>query len=369
MLATRLRFLEAFFGGMDKMWQTHKNVSMSAFLLLLMHFFIIPDSGNLPRGKPLGMLSWMGIVILILITIAPHVPVISRFLNLAYQKWRIAHKLLGVFFIVGLAHYFLVDTISKQTIPGSYMLIFSVIGIIAYVYRQFFSRRFELYHEYMVEKINLLNGTCVELLLKPKHKPVSFQAGQFVYIYSKDDPKLREPHPFTVSSSPKDDTLRLTIKGSGDWTGYIQKNLKPNSVVALLGGFGMFNYKDGGKDQIWIAGGIGVTPFLSWIRDLNNKPDVNVDFFYNVHCEADALFLDEFQALAEKHTNFRVHVHSALKDGHLSAQQITKLSNGNIANKHFYLCGPVGMTEGFAKKFQTMGVPASQIHYEEFNFR
>jgi len=368
-LAARPRFLEPYFGGLDKMFQSHKQISMLSFLLLIVHFFVIPDSGELVAGKPLGMLSFFGIVILVLITVAPRVPLISRFLNLAYHKWRLSHKLLGVFFIVGLVHYLMVDTISKQTVPGTYMLLFSLIGIIAFIYRQFFSRMFEPYRDYVVEQVNHLNATCVELYLKPKGKKIHFEAGQFVYLYFKGGRELREPHPFTVSSSPQEDTLRLTIKGSGDWTRYLVNNLKVGTETAVHGGFGMFNYKNGGKDQIWIAGGIGVTPFLSWIRDLNGQLGTNVDFYYGVHSEKDALFLNEFEAVDQQFGNFKLNTQYALQDGHLSAEQIVSKSNGTIANKHIYMCGPIGMMESFSKQFKAAGVPAQNIHYEEFNLR
>jgi predicted ferric reductase len=368
-LAARPRFLEPYFGGLDQMWQTHKKVSMLAFLLLIVHFFSIPKTEELVNGKPIGMVAFLGMVFLVLLTVAPRVPLISRFLSLNYSKWRIAHKLLGVFFILGLVHYLLVGTISKQTVPGTYMLLWSSIGIIAFIYRQFFSRMFEPYREYVVEKVNQLNGTCEEISLKPKGKQkVDFKAGQFVYVYFKCR-HLREPHPFTVSSSPQDDTLRLTVKASGDWTRYLVKNLTPDTTAAVHGGFGMFNYQDGGPEQVWIAGGIGITPFLSWVRDLNGQLDADVDFFYGVRGEADALFWDEFKAVNDAYNNFRAHLQYSSRAGHLSPEDIAEMSQGNIANKHIYMCGPIKMTEGFAQSFKEMGVPAGQIHYEEFNFR
>ena len=368
-LTARPRFLEPFFGGLDKMLQTHKKLSMLAFLLIIIHFFSIPKTDTLVDGKPIGMLAFLGIIILVLLTIAPRVPLISTIFNWNYGKWRVAHKLMGVFFILGLVHYLLVDTISKQTAPGSYMLLISFIGIVAYIYRQFFSRMFEPYRDYIVEKVNHLNGTCIEIQLKPKDKPISFKAGQFVYIYFKDKHGMREPHPFTVSSAPNDDELRLTIKASGDWTRYLVKNLKPSMDAGVHGGFGMFDYRDGGKEQVWIAGGIGVTPFLIWVRDMNGKPEHEVDFFYGVRSQADALFWNEFKTLGSNNDSFRPHLQISLEEGHLSAEDIAKASRGNITDKHIYLCGPVKMTEGFARTFKEMGVPAKNVHYEEFNFR
>ena len=368
-LAARPRFLEPYFGGLDKMFHTHKRLSMLAFILLIVHFFSIPKTENFLNGKPLGMIAFLGMVILVLLTVAPRVPLISRFFKLNYTKWRIAHKLLGIFFIVGLAHYLLVDTISQRTIPGAYMLLWSGIGIIAFIYRQFFSRMFEPYRNYTVEQVNRLTGTILELHLKPSGKPVSYQAGQFVYLYFKGPHGLREPHPFTVSSAPSELTLRLTIKASGDWTRRLYDKLEPGVKAAVHGGFGMFDYKGGGKEQIWIAGGIGVTPFLSWIRDFGDKPETEIDFFYGVGSKDEAVFLDEFEAMAGTNHNFRTNARFSVEDGHLSAEQIAEQSQGSMSDKHIYMCGPIGMMEGFAARFKAMGVPAHHIHYEEFNLR
>ena len=369
-LAARPRFLERFFGGLDQMFQTHKRISMLAFILLIVHFFSIPKTDELINGKPLGMLAFLGMVILVLITVAPRVPLISRFLSLNYTKWRVAHKLLGVFYILGLVHYFLVGTISKQTIPGGYMLLWSVIGILAFVYRQFFSRMFEPYREYRVETVNRLNGTCMEYELAPTGKAIDFKAGQFAYLYFKGPHGMREPHPFTISSAPDDDRLRFTIKACGDWTRDIADTVEPGTLAAVHGAFGMFDHRSGGNEQIWIAGGIGVTPFLSWVRDLSGDATTpDVDFFYSVRGAEDALFQEEFEQFSTTRADFRLHMRYSVRDGNLTLDEIVEAAAGDLKSKHIYMCGPIGMMEGFAAGFKELGVSADQIHYEEFNFR
>ncbi|MFZ8991027.1 MAG: SUMF1/EgtB/PvdO family nonheme iron enzyme, partial [Pseudohongiellaceae bacterium] len=76
-----------------------------------------------------------------------------------------------------------------------------------------------------------------------------------------------ESHPFTISSAPAEDVLRLTIKASGDFTRALHQTLKAGDGAIVMGAYGMFDYKTGRPDQIWIAGGIGLTPFLAFIRD------------------------------------------------------------------------------------------------------
>jgi predicted ferric reductase len=368
-LVARPAFLEPYFGGLDRMYQAHKQFAMTAFLLLVAHFLLIPDSEVTALSKSLGVLAMVGILILLLITIAPRVPVVSRLLHLPYHRWRIAHKFLGLFFIVGVVHHLTAGPISARTAPGLYMMAFALVGVAAYAYKQLFARWLEPYRPHVVERVQHLNGTCVEVTLRPTGQPINYRAGQFAFVYFADDPNLREPHPFTVSSAPHEETLRLTIKGSGDWTRHLLRHLKAGARAAVHGGFGMFNYKHGGRQQVWLAGGIGVTPFLSWLRDLNGRPAIDVDFFWGVHSEEDAVFLSEFQTTAQAHDNFRLHVRYAVREGNWSADEIAHYAGGDLVDRHIYMCGPIGMMEALTAQFRRMGVPADQIHYEEFNFR
>lgn len=368
-LSARPRFLEPFFGGLDQMWQTHKKISMSAFLLLIFHFFTIPKTDTLINGKPIGMLAFIGMVILVFLTVAPRVPVISRVFKLNYTKWRIAHKLLGVFFILGLVHYLLVETISKQTVPGLYMMMFSFIGILAFLYRQFFSRMFEPYQNYSVESVERLNGQVVDFTMSPIKKGISYSPGQFAYIYFKANRKLREPHPFTISSSPDDKNLRFSIKSSGDWTNFLVNNLEVGAKAAVHGGFGMLDYTKGNKDQIWIAGGIGITPFLSWIRSFPENFDHNVRLFYSVRGQEDALYWDEIKTIEDARSNFTAHLQTTSRDGYLSANEIINDHKGDLSKTDVYICGPIQMMESYSKKLKELGVPSGNIHFEEFSFR
>lgn len=368
-LSTRPRWLEKQFGGLDKMYQTHRQVAIVALLLLLAHFFVIPASGVGGIGLTFGKLALFGIIFIVLLTLAPRIPLISRWLNLTYDKWRIVHKLIGVFFIFGFLHFLMVEPISLGTIPGIYMVAFSVLGMAAYAYKLLIAGFLRPVKEYVVEQVNHLNGTCVEVVLKPAGAPIPYQAGQFMFVHFEGDRTLREPHPFTISSSPREKQLRLSIRASGDWTSYLYKNLKAGTKAKISGGHGMFNYKTGGPEQIWIAGGIGITPFTSWVRDLEDDCAHRVDFFYGIRHEADALFWDEFETAAAKHDNLNVHLHLSNTDGRLTADHIAAQTAGAITSKYIYLCGPSAMTEGLARAFQKMGVPAAQIHYEEFNFR
>ena len=71
-LATRPKWAEPFFGGLDKMYQTHRRNSTAAFLLIFVHVLTVPiTTENLRLGNYLGIIAFTGIVLIVLVTLAP----------------------------------------------------------------------------------------------------------------------------------------------------------------------------------------------------------------------------------------------------------------------------------------------------------
>ncbi len=130
-------------------------------------------------------------------------------------------------------------------------------------------------------------------------------AGQFLFVKFEGEKGLDESHPFTISSAPSDDMLRLTIKSSGDFTRHLFANLKVGTSAVVEGAYGMFNYKTGGEKQIWVAGGIGVTPFLSFLRDLKDDLSHHVDFYYTVRHKEETVFVDEIEGIVKKYPRLK----------------------------------------------------------------
>jgi predicted ferric reductase len=180
---------------------------------------------------------------------------------------------------------------------------------------------------------------------------------------------LAESHPFTISSAPQEDVLRVTIKACGDYTRHLFSHLQTGMDAIIEGAYGMFDYKTGGQKQIWVAGGIGVTPFLSFIRDMNGSLEHDVDFYYTVRHREEAIFVDEIEAAAKANPRLKAHIRFSSTAGSLTIEDIAKDAGGNINGHHVYMCGPLAMVQAFEKKFLAAGVTAGNIHYEEFNFR
>jgi predicted ferric reductase len=221
-----------------------------------------------------------------------------------------------------------------------------------------------------VEAVKHPNPSSTEVTMRAKKQPIKqHRAGQFLFVRFPSEKDLNESHPFTISSAPGEDVLRLTIKASGNFTRDLFEKLKEGADAIIEGAYGMFNYKTGGPKQIWIAGGIGLTPFLSFVRDMDGNLQQNVDLYYTVRHPEEAIFIDELKEAAAKNPRLRIHIRYSAKEGSLTMDEILKKAGGDIRGYDVYLCGPLPMMQAFEKKFLALGLPKNNVHYEEFNFR
>jgi predicted ferric reductase len=368
-LSTRPKWAEPFFGGLDKMYLAHKRAAVSAFLLLFLHILTVPiTTVGLRLGNYLAMIAFLGIVTLVLVTISPRIPILSKLTGGSYDGWRKFHRYMGIFYTLGFVHALTVDGLSALVAITWVQVIF-IVGLVSYLYTEMFGRFFKKQLPYSVEAVRYPNASTAEVTLTPKGAKMKHRAGQFLFVRFPGDRVLNEPHPFTVSSAPAEPALRLTIKACGDFTRHLHRNLKAGMDAVVEGGYGLFDYRRGGPKQIWIAGGIGLTPFLSFLRDAAGKLDRDVHFHYTARTREEALFLDEIRAAAKGNRGLKANVRFSAADGPLTADEIAHQAGPDLPSREIYLCGPLPMVQAFARDFRSRGVPARRIHYEEFNFR
>jgi predicted ferric reductase len=303
------------------------------------------------------------------ITLAPRIPFLNRLTSGDYDDWKKLKRWIGIFFILAFFHSLTVNGLDAK-IAITWVMIFFIIGTISYLYTEIFGRIFKKFLPYKVEAVRHPNNSSTEVTLRARKEPVKkHRAGQFLFVRFPSDKDLNESHPFTISSAPAEDVLRLTIKASGNFTRDLFAKLQEGADAIIEGAYGMFNYKSGGPKQIWIAGGIGLTPFLSFMRDMDGELQHNIDFYYTVRHPEEALFVEELEAAAAKNPRLKVHIRYSAKEGSLTIENIMKNAGGDVSGYDIYLCGPLPMIQAFEKKFLELGVPKNNIHYEEFNFR
>jgi predicted ferric reductase len=376
-LTSLLPGVEAAFGGLDRAVVWHRLAALAGLALLVPHVALItsaPDPFETTLGHGLGDLALLGLLTLIVWAVAPKLRgarwpgPIRALARTSFEHWLSAHRLTGLFVAVALAHAAIVDPVLHESgVLRAVFVIVGVIGIGAYLYRELVAPHVVPIYDYTVSSVRRLNRTTAELALSPRRKALTFVPGQFVVV-GFGGLGGWEWHPFSVTSSASDERLEATIKAEGDYTQALVEDVRPGVPARIAGPFGGFDYRDGGYEQVWIAGGIGVAPFISWIRSLDGTLDRDIDFYYSVKTAADVVYREEIEAAAARYPSLRVQIVPSDTEGRLTADEVIGALRPAI-EPWIYMCGPPAMNRALARGFRQLGVPASRIRWEHFDAR
>lgn len=199
-------------------------------------------------------------------------------------------------------------------------------------------------------------------------KPMEFKAGQYVSVYL---PQMT-PAPFSIASSPAStQDIVLGIEVVGPVTTALSR-MKPGDAVTLKGPFGNFTIDAHQRKVCLLAGGIGITPFMSmlrWIRD--TSPDKHAALFYSCKAKDQFMWLSELEEMQEKHDSIKAVLTCTREEPRGWAHRCGRISEEMIRKELpdydeyvFYTCGPPGLINAMFSLLEGMGVPKERIKRE-----
>lgn len=371
-LAARPRPLEPLFGGLDRMYRVHKWLGISALGLMILHDLAEPDFERAVRETGLGELAgeagelaFNALIALIAISWFRKLPILG--LEIPYQLWRFGHRFMGVLFAVVVFHQLLVDLPSGVDPTLSRLLnAFGVAGLIAWVHAEFLAPRLRR-RDYAVAAVDR-QGDAAVVTLTPKGRAMRWRPGQFAFLRA-PEAGSSEPHPFTISSAPRaDGSLTLSIKALGDWTRRVPGALREGMSVQVEGPYGRFDFRRGGPRQIWLAGGIGVTPFLAWAESLEATERRDIHLVLCVRRPEDAVGLETLRAAAARVPRFSFEVAATARDGRLTAERLVASAPFPVEEAELWFCGPTGLKDGILAGLKTIGRTPRRVRFEHFEF-
>ena len=386
-LISTLPLVEEYFDGIDRAAIWHRRIAITGLLLLAPHILLASGQGT-ALGGPLAVVSVLGMVGLALWAILPRWPsVVPRPLRGAvlaardaplirdvrrlfggYERWRALHRTTGLFVAAGFAHGLLDGTpfAGAPVLRWSYVAA-GGIGLAFYAYRELLADRFASLHDYQVAAVRRIDEGLFEIALRPLGRPLEFAPGQFAMIYLEGKDGWHR-HPFTIASAPHEDEVRVTVKALGDYTSRLHELVEPGMPAVIGGPHGRFVHWRGGDRQVWIAGGVGVAPFLSWLRALDRHPlHGQVDFFYSA--DGEAPFADELRDIAARQPALRLHLVDTSVEGRLAPARVLAAAGGDPRSLSAFMCGPRAMTRTFETQLRRAGVRGRRIHREHFDWR
>ena len=204
-----------------------------------------------------------------------------------------------------------------------------------------------------------------------------FQAGQYINLQVEIN-GVRTSRPFSISSSPRQTAYYdVTVRKieNGFVSAYLFDDVRVGDEFTSSGPAGNFYYNPlfHGQKLVFLAGGSGVTPFMSMIREhIDLGLDREIHLFYGSQTSEELIFHSEFSDIAARRPNF--HYHPVLENvpadyeglsGMISSDLINRVL-GDIKVDTYYICGLQGMYDALLPQLKALNIPARKIRHEMF---
>ena len=371
-LASRPRWLEQHLGGLDHLYQLHKWSGISCGLVVTLHWVLtkaprwlidlgwLQATGRRPHGanpwaglsRDLGEWAFYGMLLLIVISLIRALP---------YGRFRLIHKLGAVLALMAQVHsLYLLAPELRWTLFGWLAQALILLGFIATLYS--LSGQIGRRQRFAGEVVTLTrhdNGTLSLTVRVDARFSRLYRPGQFALLTLHP---AEGAHPFTiVHYDAARGQLQFAIKPLGDYTRSLAQRLSVGMACQVEGPYGAFTLPQASEgEQYWIAGGIGITPFIAWLEALAQRGEQRPQtrLIYCVERQQDRLFEPRLRALSQR-TGVQLQIMQRDQDGLLDASQLFSRHPAAC-----WFCGPQGMRAMLAR-----WLPRSLLHFEHFEFR
>lgn len=394
-LALRPRWPERWLGGLDKMYRLHKWLGIAAFVIAVIHWLWSegpkwavgwgmlerPARGPRPAiensiealfanlrelAEGLGEWAFYATVVLIALALIQYFP---------YRLFQKTHRLLSVAYLVLVFHAVVLIKFSYwMSLVGCVMAVLLASGtwaaVIVLLRRVGTGRQIKG----AITSLQYYPGVrALETEIEVPHGWPGHKPGQFAFAMSDAS---EGAHPYTIASGWHAENPRITFitKELGDHTSHLREKLRVGQEVKVEGPYGCFTFDDDCPHQIWIGGGIGITPFVARMKHLamqKGAPDWPVDQIVDLfHTTAD---VDE-EALAKlaadaTSADVRLHVLVDARDGRLTGERIREVVP-KWRDASIWFCGPTGFGEALKRDFVAHCFPIKErFHQELFAMR
>ncbi|MCA3555393.1 PDR/VanB family oxidoreductase [Aestuariivirga sp.] len=189
-----------------------------------------------------------------------------------------------------------------------------------------------------------------------------FSGGAHVIVSMRDGKALRR-NPYSLMSSPEDtkgyEISVLRVENSRGGSAFLHEKLKEGDELVLSQPVNLFPFDQRGKKHIMMAGGIGITPFIAMMEQMERGGKA-FELYYAVRTRSHGAYWKELQ---QRYGAHRVKIYC---DAEKLFIPVGKILANQPLGTHLYVCGPAGMINGVLGKASELGWPRQNLHAEEF---
>jgi predicted ferric reductase len=385
-LVARVPWLDRLYGH-DRTTIAHKKLGKPILYIIIVHFLASLTQYALLDGKnviaeAISMATSNKDLLLSFVSLAAMILVVVTSIKIArakmtYEAWYLVHLISYIAVIAAVPHEFSTGSdIAGKPLQSAFWIglyVFVAGNLAWFRFLQPIVKMFQ--HSFKVIKVKGESSDTTSIYIggKNMHR-LTAKAGQFYLLRIMTPTQWWRPHPFSLSAAPNEDYVRFTVGDRGDDTSLMQ-NLKVGTKVMLEGPYGVFTEERRTKEKVTlIAAGIGVPPIRALAESMVGKPG-DITIVYRTRDNDDAALLhelDELSAIRGHELRVlegpRANPKSWLPAGHgnIPDFQRLRLIAPQVTDSDVFICGPVAWTRSVEKSLHQLGIPAKQIHAEEF---
>jgi predicted ferric reductase len=373
----RSQALEPVFGGFDRATRFHRVVGPAALFFTALHIALMvgqsfrkdfPAASVLvpfaPGARTLDIIGTY--LVLLLAGLA-----FSRWFT--HERWLAIHRPITVVFLVVAVNFTIVESGTPRGFEPlrTWMILLMLASAVALLYRVALFKRFGNRYDYRIEAVTPRADQTLDLVMRPVSKRMMYEPGRFVFIRVPGHGRhAQELHPFSISSTPVDRDLRLSIKMVGDFTRSLT-SLEEGRAVDVYGPFGGFTPHRFAQYRrlVFIGSGIGITPFLGMLAFEETNHDFRrIWLYYVVRDKAHAPYDEEIRSMYLKADSFiDYELWETSTRRRLTAEQVMQ-DVAPLDNYAVMLCGRPEFVSDMTRQFHERGVPLERIISEELSF-
>jgi predicted ferric reductase len=374
LLSSRFTFIDRMFRGLDKSYFTHHILGIAVTTFIVLHpLFLFLRYGRVTSFSDLYFLPWngtgflLGYVAFIVLAVLMFLTMCTR---LHYQTWLLTHKGMGAVLVLSFVHAVQVGSdINYSTMVQAVTWAYFAVGFSCFLYKLLLYTRTAPHTTGRVERVLDL-GSVIDVIVAVDDTAPGLRPGMFFYIDLLISRGESELHPFSVSSI-RDGRIRFSIKKSGDHTRRIDPSLE-GEHIRMYGPYGAIAnaYLSSSRPMLWIAGGIGITPFLSMLEHEKRRPSgKSITLIWSVTKIEEAHYTKELDEIASSLDNVTYMLWLSGRLGRLTVDGVHDHADVDISSSIIVLCGPLHMMYDLSRQFMERGVSSHDIIFESFDYR
>lgn len=195
-------------------------------------------------------------------------------------------------------------------------------------------------------------GNAFSVFFELPNQQYSWEAGQYISLaFKEDDDSHDNKHWFTIASAPEEKIIQITTRDTKSTYKNNLLNLNEGDEVNISEPSGDFIWRESTAPKVFIAGGIGITPFHSIIQSrMLNKLETPAHLIY-INRDVDYVFKDELDSIIKDMPKLKI----TYQIGKIDMNLLSSLE-ANLKQSLIYLSGPEPMVESVGNELLSSGI-------------